>query len=82
MSEPSMLESVKNALGITGDYQDNTLNVYISEVVSFLRESGVSEQNITAGIVAIGVGDLWQYGAGGGKLSTYFVQRATQLAYK
>ena len=77
-----MLEKVKIALGITGDYQDSLLTEYINEVKSFLEDAGVSSANITAGIVARGVADLWNYGAGDGKLSEYFIQRATQLAYK
>lgn len=77
-----MLEAIKSALGITGDYQDATLTVYMNEVVAFLKDAGVSEANITNGIVARGVADLWNYGAGEGKLSTYFIQRASQLALK
>ncbi len=76
------LEQIKNALGITGTYQDDTLTVYMNEVVDFLKDSGVAEANITAGIVARGVSDLWDYGSGTGKLSTYFMQRAAQLAYR
>lgn len=76
------LDDVKNALGITGDYQDSTLQIYFDEVVSFLTDSGVSEGNITSGIVARGVADLWNYGGAEGKLSDYFMKRATQLAYK
>ena len=76
------LENVKNALGITGTYQDNTLNAYIDEVKAFLIDGGVSEANITCGLVARGVSDLWNYGAAGGKLSEYFLQRAAQLSYK
>lgn len=82
MADSSMLEKVKNALGIVGEYQDETLNVYIEEVKSFLVDAGVAESNITSGIVARGVADLWNYGSGDGKLSSYFMQRATQLAYK
>lgn len=82
MADSSFLPAVKSALGITGDYQNETLNVYIEEIVEFLKDSGVKEQNITSGIVARGVTDLWNYGSGDGKLSSYFVQRATQLAYK
>lgn len=78
----TMLNGVKNALGITGDYQDETLTEYITEVVDFLRDAGVSERNITAGIVARGVSDLWNYGSGEGKLSQYFMQRASQLSFK
>ena len=76
------LEQVKNALGIVGNYQDATLQVYFDEVVGFLVDAGVREENITSGIVARGVSDLWNYGAGEGTLSTYFLQRAIQLAYK
>ena len=76
------LENVKNALGITGTYQDDTLQEYYDEVIAFLMDSGVSNANITTGIVARGVSELWNYGNGEGKLSPYFMQRATQLAYK
>ena len=76
------LNDVKNALGITGDYQDATLQIYFDEVVSFLIGAGVAGSNITSGIVARGVADLWNYGSADGKLSPYFLQRATQLAFK
>lgn len=76
------LTKVKQALGITGSYQDNTLLEWINETVAFLKDAGVSEGNITPGLVSRGVADLWNYGAGDGKFSTYFLQRATQLSYK
>lgn len=82
MTEAEMLTSVKNALGIQGNYQDDTLTEYINEVVGFLIDSGVKQNNITAGIVARGVSDLWSYGSSDGKLSAYFMQRAAQLSYK
>ena len=82
VSSAEMLEKVKNALGIQGEYQDDTLIEYINEVVAFLTDSGVSESDITSGIVARGVSDLWSYGSGNGKLSEYFMQRAAQLSYK
>lgn len=78
----STLSNVKNALGITGSYQDDTLNVYINEVTEFIINSGVNQANITDGLIARGVSDLWNYGANDGKLSQYFFQRVTQLAYK
>lgn len=77
-----MLEKVKENLGITGTFQDTTIQGWITEVTSFLKEGGVLEENITEGIVAIGVKDLWNYGSGNGSFSPYFIQRATQLAYK
>ena len=76
------LEDVKNALNITGDYQNATLQVYFDEVVAFLVDAGVAQSNITSGIVARGVADLWNYGGADGKLSPYFLQRAAQLALK
>ena len=78
----TMLDSVKNALGIVGTYQDATLTEYITEVTAFLKDAGVAESNITAGIVARGVSDLWNYGESGGKLSDYFMMRAAQLSFK
>lgn len=82
MANTTMLTSVKNALGIQGDYQDSTLTEYIDEVTAFLADAGVARSNITSGIVARGVSDLWNYGAGNGKLSDYFMKRAAQLSYK
>lgn len=76
------LVDVKNSLGITGDYQDATVQQWIAETVAFLKDAGVPESSITSGIVARGVADLWNYGAGDGKLSSYFMMRASQLALK
>ena len=76
------LTDVKKALNITGNYQDDTLQIYMNEAMDFLKDAGVSEVHITTGLVARGVSDLWNYGDGNGKLSEYFYQRATQLAYR
>ena len=78
----AMIDDVKNALGVTGTYQDATIQTYIDEVKAFLIDAGIPEANITSGVVARGVSDLWNYGAGEGKLSDYFKMRATQLSYK
>lgn len=79
------LEKVKNALGITGDYQDDTLNVYIDEIKDFMLRGGVPSEiidsDVSAGVIARGVTDLWNYNNGTGKLSEYFFQRVTQLVY-
>ena len=74
------LDQVKTALGITGEYQDPTIEVYFMEVVDFLRVAGVPKDQMTPGLVARGVADLWNYGAAEGKLSQYFMQRAAQLS--
>lgn len=78
----AVIDDVKNALGVTGSYQDATLQSYIDEVTAFLVDAGVASANITSGVIARGVADLWNYGAGDGKLSDYFMKRATQLALK
>lgn len=82
MTQTQILTGVKSALGIEGTYQDNTITQYIDEVTAFLVDAGVSASNITVGIIARGVSDLWAYGSGNGTLSEYFMQRATQLSYK
>lgn len=78
-----MLETIKKALGITGNYLDDTIQIYIDEVNSYLVSAGMPMELVntdeTFGIVARGVADLWNYGAGEGKLSNYFMQRAIQL---
>ena len=76
------LTNVKIALGVTGTYQDATLQVYFDEVMAFLTDAGIPAAAVTSGLVARGVADLWNYGAGEGKLSSYFLQRAAQLSYK
>ena len=76
------VDDVKIALGITGDYQDSTIEIYMEEVIDFLLQAGVKKENISKGIVARGVSDLWNYGVGEGKLSNYFMMRAAQLSYK
>ena len=81
-NESTILEAVKKSTGITGDYQDETLQEWIDEVVAFLHDAGVADSNISKGIIARGVLDLWNYGAGDGKLSDYFMKRAAQLALK
>lgn len=79
------LESVKSALGITGNYQDATLKIYIDEVKAYMKDAGVSTEvinsNVSVGVIARGVTDLWNYNGGAGKLSDYFYQRVSQLTY-
>ena len=79
-----MLSSVKNALNITGTYQDAALQMYIDEVNEYMLAAGVPSSMIgtktTAGTVARGVSDLWSYGTGSGKLSEYFCERVIQLS--
>ena len=81
-----MLEEVKKRLGITGDYQDDTIQGYIEDVKQFLLDGGVNKEVVnassTVGVIARGVSDLWNYGSGGTSFSPYFLQRAIQLSGK
>ena len=85
MTEAEILNSVKVALGITGDFQDATLKIYMYEVLQYLAGAGVSAEKLLEpsilGVVARGVSDLWNYGSSGGKLSEYFMQRVVQLRH-
>lgn len=84
MADFDTLSSVKNALGVGGNFHDNTLLAYIGEVEGYLVSAGVPASvigsELCAGIVARGVADLWNYGAGEGKLSPYFHERVIQLS--
>lgn len=76
------IEDVVKATGLTGEYQTGTVQEWYNEVIDTIKDAGVAEKFITTGLVARGVLDLWNYDSGGGKLSEYFYQRVTQLAYK
>lgn len=82
----SLLIKVKSNLGITGDFQDNTIKGYIEEVAYFLIDAGADEEFVMSqkciGLITRGVSDLWGYGAGDAALSPYFMQRATQVCSK
>jgi hypothetical protein len=80
------LEKVKTALGISGDYQNETLALYIDEVIEELVDAGVArsiaESSAAVGCIAVGVNDLWNYSSGGVKHSDYFYKRLIQLSKK
>lgn len=74
------LANVMAAMGQDGNtYLETQIQPYYEDVISFLTDSGISPDKITVGLVARGVSDLWNYGAGNGRLSLYFLQRASQL---
>lgn len=86
MPEFNALETVKIMIGITGDYQNATVQAYIDEVKQYLLDGGAHQEVVEAktsiGLIARGVADIWNYGAGDGSLSPYFKERAIQLALK
>lgn len=82
-----MLEHVKTSNGQAGnDYINGIFQNYIDEVREYLHDAGIPE-NVSgtrrcAGLVARGVADLWNLGAGAADLSPYFCKRAAQLSLK
>lgn len=86
MTDEELLNKVKTGLNITGTYQDETLQTYITDVKNFLVDAGVSDEILncsdSVGVMIRGVSDLWNYGMGNAELSPYFIQRAVQLVYR
>lgn len=86
VTEEHQLEEVKKALNIEGSFQDNTIMLHMREVKEYLRDAGVSDRILDSeravGILTRGVSDLWNYGSGDTSLSSYFKERAIQLALK
>jgi hypothetical protein len=81
------LAKVKTALGMNGsNYQDETLTLYIGEVVDFMVGAGVqqavAESDAAVGCIAVGVNDLWNYSSGGVRFSEYFKSRVVQLSLR
>ena len=77
------LAKVKTALGISGSYSDDTITLYIDEVIAELIDAGVdktvAESDAAVGCIALGVNDLWNYSSGGVKHSEQFNRRLIQL---
>ena len=86
MTDEELLEEVKKRLGITGEYQNDTVSGYIQDVKDYMVDAGISETVMLSkkivGAVTRGVSDLWNYGSGTGAFSPYFFQRVAQLCYK
>lgn len=86
MTDAELLGKVKTGLGITGDFHDATLLIYIADVKAFMQSAGVSEavtnSEASVGCILRGVSDLWNYGSGGTDFSPYFTMRVIQLSMK
>ena len=74
---------IKKLLGITGKFQDETINGWIDEIKQLMIDGGISPSIVndvkSAGVIAKGIDDVYFQKT---NLSNYFWQRATQLAYK
>lgn len=80
----AILDDVKTALGVVGDYADGVLNVHIATVENYLKNAGVSGVAITegkaTGAIIRGVADLWNTNSGGVDFSAAFRDMVIQLA--
>ena len=73
----------KKLLGITGKFQDETIQGWIDEIKQLMIDGGIPSSIVndvkSAGVIARGIDDVYFQKT---DLSNYFWQRATQLAYK
>lgn len=81
-----LLQEIKNRLNITGDFHNESLMGYAADTKEYLLSAGVKpaviESKKSIGVIARGVADLWNLGAGDGKFSEVFYQRAIQLTFE
>ena len=86
MTDEELLIKIKAGLGIVGNYQDDTLQVYIDEVKEFILDAGVNKSVVNSsaavGCILKGVNDLMDLQPGASKFSPYFIQRVVQLSLK
>lgn len=84
MADAAILTGVKAALGVTSDFMDTTISVYIDEVTDYMSGAGVPDSVIAAsvGVIARGVNDLWTASSGDAKYSPYFYDRVSQLVLR
>lgn len=86
MTAAEQLAKIKQGMGITGNYQDETLQVHIDSVKQFMLGAGVPQEVVDSpaaiGAIIRGVLDLWSYSSGDAKLSEAFKMQVIQLAYQ
>lgn len=84
MTDAELLTKIKNGLGITGGFQDDTIQVFIDDTKEFMRSAGIKESVLTSsasvGCILQGVTDKWvekrnDYSPG-------FYKRVIQLSLK
>ena len=84
MADAAILAGVKAALGVTSDFMDTTISIYIDAVTDYMSGAGVPDSVIAAsvGVIARGVNDLWTASSGDAKYSPYFYDRVSQLVLR
>ena len=74
MNDAERLKLVKTAMGISGNYQDDLLGVYIEDAKNTLINAG--------GAIVRYVVDTWSYEAGAANMSPLFIAQVVQLRAK
>ena len=81
MTAEELREEIKTRLLITGEYHDRMIDALAQDVKDYLTSAGADvESEAAVGVIARGVADLWNVGAGDGRFSEVFYQRVGQLA--
>ncbi len=79
LTSEQLLERVKTALNITGDYHDGRIGALVEEVKDYMAKAGVPaavlETETVVGTIALGVDSIMENGA----LSQYVISRIIQL---
>ena len=84
MADAAILAGVKAALGVTSNFMDTTISIYIDDVTDYMSGAGVPDSVIatSVGVIARGVNDLWTASSGDAKYSPYFYDRVSQLVLR
>lgn len=87
MDDYALVIECKRGLGMQtapGPF-DGVLTQKVRAVKSFMRRAGVSEETLASddvvGVIVLGVGDIWNQGAGGVKFSPVFTSMVTQFTH-
>ena len=79
LTPEQLLERVKTALNITGEYHNGRIKALVEEVKGYMANAGVPaavlETDAVVGTIALGVDSIMEHGA----LSQYVISRIIQL---
>ncbi len=83
MTEAELLIEVKKGLGVSGTYQDSTVQRHLNDVKAYCLSAGVAPDILTSdasvGCLIRGVADSWTQESGKTQFSLMFTQRLVQL---
>lgn len=83
LTKENLYIKTREAMGIYVTYQDDQLKPRFMTVYQYLKNAGISDATLlsedTIGLLATGVSDLWNYGAGGTTFSPFFYDAAENL---